>query len=584
MTQIRKAPVRFRERVELLDFLLEVSRITAETLDLDKLLENVAAIVKDVVPYDLFAILLWNDREQGLSIRYAIGHREEIVRTLVIPLNEGVTGVAAATRQPVNVDDVRQDPRYLNGLDAVRSELAVPMLARGNLVGVIDLQSTRVRAYSEQDRSLIRLIGARVAASIENARLYRRVDRHNRTLRTLAHLSQEFSAILDLDELLSKIAKTTRALINYDAFSIFLVEKPSGDLRHRFSVRYDERVHLENIPMGKGISGAAAESRAAVRVRDTGADPRYIASHPGVRSELAVPLIVQDRVIGVLNVESDRIAYFTEDHQRTLSLLATQIASSVENARLYEELAQREQRMDQDLKAARQVQRILMPREDPEIKGLQIGIRSRPAREISGDVFDFFEQSGDYALIVFGDVSGKGAAAALYGALVSGLLRILGPRRLRPARLIKALNELLLERKVEAQYATLLVAQWEPETRRLLMSTAGSEPPMVFRRGEIFQPKVEGVPIGLLEDREYDEVELMLEHGDTILFYSDGVEDQLNAKDEHYSRARVSRLLTKRAQLPPQGIADAFFAELDKFRGETPLTDDQTLVVARVSL
>ena len=122
------------------------------------------------------------------------------------------------------MDDVRQDPRYLNALDAVRSELAVPMMARGKLVGVIDLQSTRLRAYSEQDRSLIRLIGARVAASIENARLYRRVDRHNRTLRTLAHLSQEFSSILDLDELLGKIANTTRALINYDAFSIFLVD------------------------------------------------------------------------------------------------------------------------------------------------------------------------------------------------------------------------------------------------------------------------------------------------------------------------------------------------------------------------
>ncbi len=205
------------------------------------------------------------------------------MRTLAIRLNEGITGVAAATRAPILVDDVRQDPRYLNALDAVRSELAAPMLARGKLVGVIDLQSTRLRAYSEQDRSLIRLIGARVAASIENARLYRRVDRHNRTLRTLAHLSQEFSSILDLDELLGKIAKTTRALINYDAFSIFLVDQQSGALRHRFSVRYDQRVHLDNIPMGKGITGAAAESREAVRVLDTGADPRYIrfaSGHP----------------------------------------------------------------------------------------------------------------------------------------------------------------------------------------------------------------------------------------------------------------------------------------------------------------
>jgi sigma-B regulation protein RsbU (phosphoserine phosphatase) len=472
----------------------------------------------------------------------------------------------------------------MNALDAVRSELAVPMLARGRLVGVLDLQSTRLKAYSEQDRSLIRLIGARVAASIENARLYRRVDRHNRTLRTLAHLSQEFSAILDLDQLLGKIASITRALINYDAFGIFLVDASTGVLQHRFSVRYDQRVHLDNIPMGKGISGAAAESRQAVRVLDTGADPRYIASHPDIRSELAVPLIVQDRVVGVLDVESDRIAYFTEDHQRTLSLLATQIASSVENARLYEELARREQRMDQDLKAARKLQRVLMPREAPDIKGLQIGIRSRPAREISGDVFDFFEQSPEYALIAFGDVSGKGAAAALYGALVSGLLRILGPRKLRPARLIKELNELLLERKVEAQYATLLLAQWEPDSRRLLMAAAGCEPPMVFRRGEIMQLKLEGVPIGLLEDREYEEVELILEPGDTILFYSDGVEDQLNAKEEDYSRARVVRLLTKRAaaHAPPQAIADAFFADLDKFRGETPIFDDQTLVVVRV--
>ena len=155
MATPRKASVRFRERVELLDFLLEVSRVTSETLDLDKLLANVASIVKDVLSYDLFAILLYNEREQGLRIRYSIGHREEVVRSLVVKLDEGVTGAAAASRLPVMVDDVRQDPRYLNALDAVRSELAVPMLARGKLVGVIDVQSTRLKAYSEQDRAML---------------------------------------------------------------------------------------------------------------------------------------------------------------------------------------------------------------------------------------------------------------------------------------------------------------------------------------------------------------------------------------------------------------------------------------------
>ncbi len=572
----------FRERADLLDFLLEVSRVTAETLDLDRLLENVAAIVKTVVPYDLFAILLYMEADRGLRIRYGIGHREEVVRSLVIPLNEGVTGTAAATRMPVLVDDVRSDPRYLNALDAVRSELAVPMLARGKLVGVLDVQSTKVKAYGEQDRALMRLIATRVAVSIDNARLYRRVERQNRTLRTLAHLSQEFSSILDLDELLGKIAATIRALINYDAFSIFLVDAEKKVLRHRFSVRYDQRVNLDNIPLGKGITGAAAESREPVRVLNTMEDPRYIASHPDILSELAVPLIVQDRVVGVLDLESDRIAHFTEDHQRTLSLLAPQIASSVENARLYEELAQREQRMEQDLAAARKLQHVLQPREAPELRGLELALRARAAREISGDVYDFFDHGDEYAVIVFGDVSGKGAAAALYGALVSGLLRILAPRRRSPSVLMQSLNEALLERKVDAQYATLTVALWEHRSRRLTLCNAGAEPPLIYRHGDVIKPKVEGVPIGLLEGREYEEVAIDLRIGDTLVFFSDGVEDQLNSSDEEFSRGRVLRLLKKHGAESPKAIADAIFAEIDAFRDGTPLTDDQSVVVMRV--
>jgi phosphoserine phosphatase RsbU/P len=581
MATTRKSAV-FRERAELLDFLLEVSRVTAETLDLDKLLQNVAEIVKTVVPYDLFAILLYSERAQGLRVRHSIGHRDEVVRSLVIPLGEGVTGAAAMSRAPVMVDDVTQDPRYLNALDAVRSELAVPMTARGKLVGVLDVQSTRVKAYSDQDRAMLRLIAARVAVSIDNARLYLRVERQNRTLKTLTRLSQEFSSILNLDDLLGKISATVRTMINYDAFSIFLIDVERKVLRHRFSVRYDQRVNLDNIPLGKGITGAAAESRETVRVLNTAEDPRYIASHPEIRSEMAVPLIAQDRVVGVLDVESERIGYFTEDHQRTLSLLAPQIASSVENARLYEELAQRERRMDQDLKAARKLQHVLQPREAPELRGLEIALRARPAREISGDVYDFFDHGDDYSVIVFGDVSGKGAAAALYGALVSGLLRILAPRRRSPAVLMQSLNESLLERKVDAQYATLLVALWESRLRRLTLCNAGAEPPMILRNGEIIKPKAEGVPIGLLEDRQYEEIEFMAEIGDTILFFSDGVEDQLNAREEDYSRLRVIRMLKKHGAESPATFAKAIFADLDAFREGTPITDDQSIVVMRV--
>jgi sigma-B regulation protein RsbU (phosphoserine phosphatase) len=582
MATTRKSIVRFQERAELLDFMLDVSDATSESLDLDRVLARVAAYVKEVVPYDLFAILLYSDRIRGLRMRYGIGHREEILRNLVIKLDEGLTGAAATSRQPVMVGDVRSDPRYLPTVDAVRTEMAVPMIARGKLVGVIDLQSTRVNAYKEQDRALLLLIASRVAVSIDNARLYRRVERQNRTLRTLAYLSQEFSSILALDELLRKIAKTIHAMISFDAFSILLVDSEKRVLRHRFSERYDQRVALDNIALGKGLTGAAVQSRETVRVEDTLADPRYIASHPDIRSEVAVPLIVQDRVVGVMDLESERIGSFTDDHVRLLGLLAPQIASSVENARLYEELASREQRMDQDLKAARKLQAVLLPREAPEIEGLEVAIRLRPAREISGDIYDFFQHGNEYAVFAFGDVSGKGAAAALYGALVSGLLRTLAHRRRGPAELLKMLNDVLLERKVDAQYVTLTVLLWESGKCKLTMANAGAIPPMICRDGEITKPKIEGVPAGLLDDREYEEIVFDAKPKDVIVLYSDGIQDQLNTKEEEYGKVRLARVLKKSYGLTSEAIADEILKSLDEFTNGAPAFDDQTMIVLKV--
>jgi sigma-B regulation protein RsbU (phosphoserine phosphatase) len=590
-----KAQVRFRERAELLDFLLEVSAVTAETLDLDRLLANVGDIIKDVVPHELFAILLYNEKTRTLRMRYSIGHRDEVAKNLTIPLGEGLTGTAAGSRQPILVPDVRTDTRYLNALDAVRAELAVPMLVRSKLVGVIDLQSTRPNAFSEQHRSLLVLIASRVGTAIDNARLYRRVERQNRTLRVLAHLSQEFSSILEIDELLTKIAVTVRALITFDSFTIFLVDQQHRLLRCRFSQRYDEKATTQNIELGKGLTGAAAESRQVVRVGDVTSDPRYIASDSDIRSEVAVPLVLQDRVIGVMDLESARPSFFTDEHVRALSLLAPQIATSVENARLYGELAQRERRMDQDLHAAFKLQSVLVPRTVKDVVGVEVGIKTRPARQISGDFYDFFEHSDEYTLIAFGDVSGKGAAAALYAALISGLLRILAPQRRTPSDLMKDLNEALLERKVDAQYATLSLITWDAKTHTFTVVSAGTLPPMVCRKGKIIELQVEGVPIGLLEGQEYDQVTINSERDDFLLLYSDGVEDQLG-KDaaiidevtavekemETYGRSRLEKVLKTNHQLSPQQVAEKVFADIDQFRGATALTDDQTIVALRV--
>jgi sigma-B regulation protein RsbU (phosphoserine phosphatase) len=324
-------------------------------------------------------------------------------------------------------------------------------------------------------------------------------------------------------------------------------------------------------------------------------DPRYIPTHSDVRSEVAIPLILHDRVVGVMDLESVRLSFFTDDHVRALSLLAPQIATSVENARLYETLSEREQRMDQDLQAAYKLQSVLIPRTVSDVIGVDVGIKTRPAREISGDFYDFFEHSDDYTLIAFGDVSGKGAAAALYGALISGLLRILAPRRKSPAELMKSMNEALLERKVDAQYATLSVVLWAARKKQFVFASAGGLPPLICRKGKFIETKLEGVPIGLLEGQVYEQVEVSAEPNDLLIFYSDGVEDQLgqdagllSAADaasedlETYGREKLERVVLANRRKKPQEVAERIFADIDTFRGATPLTDDQTIVALRI--
>jgi sigma-B regulation protein RsbU (phosphoserine phosphatase) len=582
MESTRRAAARFKNRTELLDFLLEVTSSIGTTLDLDAVLANIAQVIRQVLPYDLFAILLYSESRKGLRIRYSIGHSQEMMRELVIGLDEGLTGVAASARQPVVTGDVRHDPRYLGFVDAVRSEMAIPMTVRGRLVGVIDMQSTARNAYSKDDTVLLQLIAARVANFIVNARLYRRVERQNRTLRTLSNVSREFSSILNLDELLAKVAKTVRGLIPYDAFSILLYDPAEHTLRHRFSLRFDERVDNDNIPFGQGVTGAAAANRRPIRVEDTQSDDRYIELNPGTRSELAIPLLVPERLVGVMDLESQRVGFFTEDHQQTMSLLAPLVAGAVENARLYEELGNSNKRMEADLDAARSLQAALLQKEDPGIAGLEIGIGFRPAHEISGDVFDFFEQGEDYAIISFGDVSGKSAAAALYGAMVTGLLRTLAPRRRTPAALMKTVNEALMKRRVEGRYLTLLVQHWQPKTGILTMTNAAAIPPMVCRGRQIIMPKLEGLPLGLFAAAEYEDVPFQTEPGDVILLYSDGIQDQHNAKGQEFGLLRLAPLLRRLRKLPAQQIVNAIFEDFDKFRGESTILDDQTLVVMKV--
>jgi sigma-B regulation protein RsbU (phosphoserine phosphatase) len=572
-----------RRRTDPMEILAEAAEIVSgATLDLDELLRQLAGLVLKVVEYQVLAVFLKSGRD-SLAIRFAIGYREEIVRNLRLGLGEGIVGTAAQKLQTVAVNDVARDPRYLMAIDATRSEIAVPLIARGKLVGVIDLQSPAAGAFGDYERKLLELIASRFSLAIDGARSHRATMQRNRTLQTLSEIAQEFSHILHLEELLKKLSSLVRVLIPYDAFSIFLLDEKAAVLEHYFGVRFDERMQLRSMPLNKGIVGAAASSGEPVLVRDTNLDQRYVADVEGIRSEVAVPLMLQHKVIGVLDLESQRVGAFTREHQRTLSLLAPQVAAAIENARLYEQVAAKEARLERDLRAAREVQKALLPSTCPSFEGLEIAARNDPASEVSGDLYDFFPFPPQHLGILIGDVSGKGAAAALYAALVAGLLRNQVRPDLSPAQLLEAADRGLLARRIEARYVTALYAQWYPNGRRMVLSNAGEPLPLIRRGGHVEYLAAAGVPLGLLEGTDYDQIELFLEPGDLVLLTSDGITEAQSESGVEYGVRRLREFVEMHPEAAASELLDGIFADVNEFTAGAPQHDDRTVIVARVT-
>jgi len=597
------------------EFLHQIADALNTTLDLNTLLQRVADLVRAVIDYRIFAILLVNDRTGELRMRFQTGHAPEVER-MRIKLGRGIVGQSAITRSSILVEDVSTVDNYIDGNSNVKSELAVPLIVKNRVVGVIDLQSEMIGFFTEEHKRLLELTASRVAIAIENARLYTRVSRQAQTLAVLNEISREITSILDLDDLLERIGQLLKRVIEFQMFTILLWNDRTERFEHRFSSRFGERTRREHsVKLGEGIIGNAAQMRTPLLVPDVRKDPRYIVANPEVRSELSVPLIYKGKVIGVLDLEHTRVNYYNEDHQTTLSTLAAQVAISIANARLYQRIHEEEQRLERDLAMAREVQLRLLPSAAPQPRRAEIATAFLPARAIGGDVYDFIDYSGRGAqkssqrkriAVMLGDVSGKAAPAALYAALVSGIVRSLTARQLPPAELLAELNNQLQERRLDSQYVTMLIALWNDESRTVQLANAGSVQPIhvtivggpesegrkknaadcVSPGSELCLTTIpaEGFPLGLFPDAQYDEHLIQTRPGDLLIFFSDGIVDAENAEGEMFGTDRLKAVLRQRPEVcrSAKATVDAIVAAVESFQAGTLHFDDETLIVLRV--
>ena len=568
---------------EVLATLAEIGEDVNASLDLDEVLARAAALIKRHIDYEIFGVLMIEGDGSYLRHRFAIGYPRELAESLRIPMGQGITGTAAATGHSVRVSDTSKDPRYINAIESVRSELAVPLMVRGKCVGVLDIQSRHVDYFTRDQQNILTLLGSRLAIAIENARLFEKVKAQADTLLLLSEVGRETSAILDVEELLRRAAEQTKRVIDYQILSIMLYDEEQKVFRHRVDVKHGQSVQGRlRATTSEGIVGAAATLKEPVLVPDVTVDPRYVMVNPETRSELAIPMMHQGKVIGVLDLESPIPNYFTEDHVQTLSILAANLAVSLENARLYEQLAKEEARLERDLQAAKRIQGALLRPVPTEDYGVDIAARYLSAREVCGDLYDFLRYGPQQLGIALGDVSGKGTAAALYGAVAIGIMRSLAPQKLQPAEMLKQMNQLVGERRIEGRFMTACFATWQKGRQKLRVANAGQSQPLLYKDRRCGKIELTGFPLGIYEEVTYDEWGVTLEAGNILIFHSDGFTETANSEGQFFGTTRLRELIEKHHDLPAAELADNILSEVDWFSRSAPLSDDRTLVVMKV--
>jgi sigma-B regulation protein RsbU (phosphoserine phosphatase) len=502
----------------------------------------------------------------------------------------GLVGAAVLSEQPLLVNDVTTDPRYVETVPGMQSELVVPLIHKSRSIGALNILSRSRDQFTPRDVAIATQFAAHVAVALVNARLFERSRRDAEAFETLAEIGREVASILDLDELFGRIAQLTKRVIDYRTFGILLVTD-DNQLEMKHAVQYGEKVDVPRVALGEGLVGYAALHREAVLVPDVSLDPRSIKLVADVRSELAIPLLIKDRCIGVVDLESPELDAFSKRDAEILTLLASQAAVAIENARLYEEVRATRERLEKEVRFAQRVQVALLPAGPPKrLKGVDLAAAFASARELGGDFHEFLAPETNTLVVAVGDVSGKGVPAALYSAFAAELVRGRAfrrrylPERSSPAGVLSSVNTILHQRQLEEYYCTLCYTIFDLKRRTMTLANSGLPYPIHCSPDGCSQIELPGVPLGSFQGSTYDEVSFALHSGDVFVFCTDGVYEAMNGAGQEFTAEQLLEVVRRSRDLTAKAIVDNIFAAVTEWRGDTPPNDDMTAVAVKLTL
>ena len=567
-------------------------------LDLDELIERVAHRIREVIDYKFFNLFLVDETRGGLAWKKAIGYNpEDVAAHEIIPFDRSIASAAWREGHTINVGDVSRDSRYLpiatEEGSLPLSEIAVPLsLVRENrIVGVLTIESSEPNYFTRDHERILNVLGNHLAIALEHASVYDELRQRTREMRTLIEIGHEITSILDLDRLLNHIAALLDRIINYEFLLVGLIDETLEEfvwhVEEGYGAQKWERANRTKV--SHGVVGRAVRERHTQIVADVLRDPDYYVTDKwegqGQRSEIAVPLIYEEKVIGVLALESSRTNAFDEYHGRLLENIANNLSIAVANARLYAEHVERERQLEREILMARDVQRAMIPDAPPQIKGFDIAAQLEPALNLSGDFYDYIPLSPDRLGILIGDVAGKGIRAAMGMAAARSILRSVARRGGGLSRVLRDAN-LRLHRDLGRQLLlTLVYAVLDAKTKTLHYCNAGHNPPLLVKAsGKSRALKTGGLLLGVFDKQQYKSETLHLEKGDVLFFYTDGLPEAHTPQPHRveFGEKRTLDFLLEHRHLRSSAIIEAFLNHIKEFTAGAHQHDDLTLVVVKV--
>jgi sigma-B regulation protein RsbU (phosphoserine phosphatase) len=569
--------------------LFDLGRQVASVVELDELLQKIPDLIARLIPFDAFAVYLLDEKRGEMRIGYGVGYPDT---THYRPkITDGIVGHVVSTQETMLVGDISLEPNYVEVVPGMASTLAVPLVHKGKPIGALNVLSRSRDMYSERDAAILRQFAAHVALALANARLFEQQRQDAEAFETLAEIGRDVAALMDLDELLSRIAQLTRRVVDYRTFGILLLNDATKELEMKVAVQFGDRVVLPKVALGEGLVGYSALHREAVVVPDVSKDPRYIKVVEDVRSELVVPMLLKERCVGVFDLESPELDAFSKRDIEILTLLASQAAVAIDNARLYEEVSQTEARLEKELRFARRVQTALLPSKLPKrMKGIDVDASFTAALELGGDFYDYLVPESQTLIVALGDVSGKGVPAALYsvfaGELVRGrtFRRRYVPERSSPAAVLTSINTILHERQLEEYYCTLCYAIFDLKRRVVTLANSGVPYPVRATGETCGLIEAPGVPLGSFPGMTYDEVTLPINSGDVFVFCSDGVSEAMNRRNEEFGSTRLTEVVARTRHLSAKEIVFSIVEAVEAHRAGFPPNDDTTVVALKITL